>query len=107
MTVSTDNSVWVPDMENLTADPQVFADLTAQDRCDRCGAAALAQVRIPGVESTVLLCGHHFRNNREMFDERGYTYQTSLKGVDAGVYTWASHAEPWENQFRDAGSANA
>lgn len=35
-------------------------DLTAQDRCDRCGAQALAVAHKPG-NSNLMFCGHHHR----------------------------------------------
>ena len=35
------------------------AQLTNQDRCDRCGAQAYVRATIAG--SDLLFCGHHFR----------------------------------------------
>ncbi len=37
------------------------AELTRQDRCDRCGAQAFARATLPGAGGVLLFCGHHFR----------------------------------------------
>ena len=37
--------------------------LTAADRCDRCGAAALHRVEF--VASELLFCGHHYRQHED------------------------------------------
>ncbi len=39
------------------------AALTAEDRCDRCGAQALVRVVLPYGE--LLFCGHHFTKHAE------------------------------------------
>ena len=54
------------------------ATLTRQDRCDRCGAQAYVRAVLPGVGSSLLFCGHHFRAHElalvaagaEIVDER-------------------------------------
>ena len=55
------------------------AELTRQDRCDRCGAQAYVRATIPNAGGTALLfCGHHFRKHElalisagaEILDER-------------------------------------
>jgi hypothetical protein len=38
--------------------------LTAEDRCDRCGAQAYARVVLPS-GGELLFCGHHMRAHRE------------------------------------------
>lgn len=38
--------------------------LTAQDRCDRCGAAAKHVARKPG-NHDLLFCNHHYNDNRD------------------------------------------
>ena len=39
-------------------------NLTAQDRCDRCGAQALHLAELPsGLE--LLFCNHHFTSNQD------------------------------------------
>lgn len=38
------------------------AELTRQDRCDRCGAQAYVKATLPTADGLELLfCGHHFR----------------------------------------------
>lgn len=49
---------------------QVRAALTAQDRCDRCGAQAYLAVEVaPGME--LLFCAHHTREHRDKLKETG------------------------------------
>lgn len=43
--------------------------LTAMDRCDRCGAAALVRYDVNGLE--LLMCGHHDRDNRDALLAKG------------------------------------
>jgi len=43
-------------------------DLTAADRCDRCGAAAQARVILPS-GGELLFCGHHARKHTEALRE--------------------------------------
>jgi hypothetical protein len=39
---------------------QIISPLTASDRCDRCGAQAVIQIKTKGqAESNLLFCGHH------------------------------------------------
>ena len=38
--------------------------LTAEDRCDRCGAQAYVRVTLDG-GSTLLFCGHHFKEHED------------------------------------------
>lgn len=40
------------------------APLTAEDRCDRCGAQAYVRVTLDG-GSTLLFCGHHFKEHED------------------------------------------
>lgn len=48
-------------MTTATLSPAT-AELTRQDRCDRCGAQAFARATLPGAGTGELLfCGHHFR----------------------------------------------
>lgn len=61
MTTMSDNAVkeWV---------------LNANDRCDRCSAQALVQVK--GVSGELLFCGHHY--NKIMNDPVGYEKMMSF-----------------------------
>ena len=46
-----------------TAVVAASTDLTAADRCDRCGAAA--QSRVVFSTGDLLLCGHHMRQHAD------------------------------------------
>jgi hypothetical protein len=50
----------------------ILADLllTAEDRCDRCGAAAKLLAVLPS-GGELLFCGHHGREHRERLTEIG------------------------------------
>ena len=61
-------------------------DFTLNDRCDGCGAAAQAEVLVSDTLSSLLLCGHHFRRGREMFDARGFIYTTTMGEEDMSLY---------------------
>lgn len=43
-------------------------DLTAADRCDRCGAAAQVRAILPS-GGELLFCGHHARKHKERLAE--------------------------------------
>ncbi|HEY0452002.1 DUF7455 domain-containing protein [Actinophytocola sp.] len=43
-------------------------DLTAADRCDRCGAAAQVRAILPS-GGELLFCGHHARKHKERLVE--------------------------------------
>lgn len=78
----------------------VFRDLDLTDRCDRCGAAAKAQVIVNADSDPLLFCGHDFRARKDAFDAAGMTY--SVDEEHAEVFTWGS--KPLSNKARDAGS---
>lgn len=50
----------------------MITDLTALDRCDRCGAAAKAVTEFEAGE--LLFCGHHWRANRSVLIEKAKSY---------------------------------
>jgi len=62
--------------------------LTAQDRCDACGAQAY--VRVVGVTGSLDFCGHHYKINEdkliefsfETIDERDRLIENRLQGDD-------------------------
>lgn len=54
----------IADLDFAAPSSQFAAELTLQDRCDSCGAAAAAQVDVTGV--IMLFCGHHFRKNASL-----------------------------------------
>lgn len=63
--------------------------LTAEDRCDICGAQAYVQVR--GISGELMFCGHHYdkSNNEklsafafEVIDERDRLVENRLVGSD-------------------------
>ena len=47
----------------MTATVQVELELTAEDRCDSCSAAA--QVVATFASGTLMFCGHHAKKNKE------------------------------------------
>lgn len=58
-------------MSTTVAEPLT---LTAQDRCDRCGAAAQARAElVSGLE--LLFCRHHLRENQDKLLEGGAQLQ--------------------------------
>lgn len=81
----------------------LFTELTLNDRCDSCGAAAKAQFQVTAEMEVIRVCGHHWRKLRAGILQRGYLYAEPSE--DPEPFTWASHEKPWPNQFRDAGSA--
>lgn len=44
--------------------------LTAEDRCDRCGAAAKALVLLPS-GGELMFCGHHWRRHEDRLRDVG------------------------------------
>lgn len=61
-------------MVDIKTDIQEFKTLDATDRCDRCGSAAVAQIVVDDDLPMILLCGHHFRGNKSVFDQNLYPY---------------------------------
>lgn len=53
----------------------VTAELTRQDRCDRCSAQAFVRATLPGDGGVLLFCGHHFR-----------AHESALSGAGARVH---------------------
>ncbi|OLF16911.1 DUF7455 domain-containing protein [Actinophytocola xanthii] len=49
-------------------------DLTAADRCDRCGAAAQVRAVLPS-GGELLFCGHHARKHQERLREMSANIQ--------------------------------
>ena len=41
------------------------SQLTALDRCDRCGAQAYVEVKLTASKMLLLFCAHHFRENED------------------------------------------
>lgn len=81
-----------------------FVELTLNHRCDRCGAAAVAQVEISDTVPHLLFCGHHWRASMDKIKDHGYPYE--VPDEHDFHHTWRSHDEqPWDNSLRDAGSA--
>jgi hypothetical protein len=50
--------------------------LTAADRCDRCGAAAVVRALLP-TGGELLFCGHHANKHSERLGELAATIQDS------------------------------
>jgi hypothetical protein len=51
------------------------ADLTATDRCDRCGAAAKVRAKLPPY-GELLFCGHHARTHETKLREMAVELQS-------------------------------
>lgn len=52
--------------------PTIERELTAADRCDRCGAQAYVRATM-GSGFDLLLCAHHFRENESKLRETAVT----------------------------------
>lgn len=61
--------------------------LTAQDRCDRCSAAALVAVMLPA-GGTLLFCGHHHRDHADALTAAG-AITVNRQDVPAPRAPWA------------------
>ena len=55
-------------MSTTVVEPLV---LTAQDRCDRCGAAAQARGTKEGA-CELLFCRHHLNENKDSLEDKGW-----------------------------------
>lgn len=53
-------------------------NLTALDRCDRCGAQAYHVATKPGAKSELLFCNHHEREFRNALLERYWLVRSDL-----------------------------
>lgn len=64
-------------------------DLTAQDRCDRCGARALAVAKKFGL-SDLLFCGHHLHEHEDALLRQDwiiYSDESPAAPVPVAAYT--------------------
>lgn len=64
-------------------------NLTAQDRCDRCGARAAYVATKPGL-ADLMFCGHHYRAHKDKLIEQYWlieTDETQAEPVEAPVYS--------------------
>ena len=89
----------IADLDFTAPDSKFSPELTLQDRCDSCGAAAAAQVDV-GVGAVMLFCGHHFRKNAKLA-----TYPHKLTDAPL-LHFGAGLATPLVTGLRDGGSAN-
>ena len=55
--------------------------LTAEDRCDRCGAAAMVRVALAG-GTELLFCSHHFREHEVRLREVAVDVQDKTQDSD-------------------------
>lgn len=63
--------------------PTTTAELTRQDRCDRCGAQAFVRATLPTADGLELLfCGHHFRAHEPKLVAAGATIQDERHRID-------------------------
>jgi len=56
--------------------PRATTGLPSSDRCDACGAQALAKAYGSSGSSALLFCRHHAETNREKLEEQGFTLET-------------------------------
>jgi hypothetical protein len=71
-------------MTVTTIEPTVTpAELTRQDRCDRCGAQAFVRATLPSADGMELLfCGHHFRAHELKLVAAGATIHDERHRID-------------------------
>ncbi|MEZ0447205.1 DUF7455 domain-containing protein [Cellulomonas sp. ICMP 17802] len=71
-------------MTTTTVDvPTTTAQLTRQDRCDRCGAQAFVRATLPAADGLELLfCGHHFRAHELKLVAAGATVHDERHRID-------------------------
>ena len=65
-------------------------DLTAQDRCDRCGARANHVAKKIGVPTELLFCNHHIHENEDALLEQDwiiYSDTSPIEPVPVAAYT--------------------
>ncbi|WP_082495189.1 hypothetical protein [Cellulomonas sp. Leaf334] len=68
-------------MTIATMDFPTTAELTRQDRCDRCGAQAYVKATLAdGLD--LLFCGHHFRAHEARLVAGGATIQDERHRID-------------------------
>ncbi|NMN99939.1 hypothetical protein HH308_01770 [Gordonia sp. TBRC 11910] len=60
----------------VTTTTDVFAPLTAADRCDRCSAAAKVRATLPS-GGELLFCRHHFTEHEARLAQLGATVDQS------------------------------
>jgi hypothetical protein len=66
--------------------PTTTAQLTRQDRCDRCGAQAFVRATLPSAGGLDLLfCGHHFRDHELKLVAAGATIVDERHRIDEQV----------------------
>ena len=63
------------------AAPAQAPALTAQDRCDRCGAQAYVRIFIGF--SDLLFCGHHYRDHEDKILKTAAHIHSELRRLDA------------------------
>ena len=61
-------------------------DLSAMDRCARCGAQALL-VATHAQHGDLLFCGHHARDHRDALQEQGWVLTVDGPMAEAAGYT--------------------
>lgn len=67
-------------MKTTMEGDNMYTDLKAIDRCDRCGAAARAVAEFEAGE--LLLCGHHWRAHRNTIVETAKSYYVEPEHED-------------------------
>lgn len=73
----------------IDADRPVI-ELTAADRCDRCGAQAIVTAKNGESGGELLFCAHHIRENKDALRQAGY--ELTVDGVLAEVAGYSNEA---------------
>ncbi|WP_308470085.1 MULTISPECIES: DUF7455 domain-containing protein [Kineococcus] len=65
--------------------------MTAEDRCDRCGAQAYLRVTLPS-GGELLFCGHHGREHKNALREVARDIHDETRKLEAAATTSSSDA---------------
>jgi len=58
-----------------------FRELSAIDRCDRCGAQAFVATHLP-TSHRLLFCGHHFARHESVLLSQGWVIQDEREKIN-------------------------
>ena len=69
-------------MNATTVEAPAAAQLSRQDRCDRCGAQAYVKATLDQAGAELLFCGHHFRAHELKLVAAGATIVDERHRID-------------------------
>lgn len=58
---------------------EALEEMTAEDRCDACGARAMYRLASPTSGSAIDLCNHHGKKNAAALEAKGWTMRGAWK----------------------------